>query len=67
MFSTSTYTARRTALMQQMDSGLVILFGNEEVGRNYTANIYEFRQDSTFLYYFGIDQPNLVGVLDIDI
>ena len=66
MFSTGTYTARRTALMQQLDSGLVILFGNEEVGRNYTANIYEFRQDSTFLYYFGIDQPNLVGILDID-
>ncbi len=65
-FTAQTYTARRKQLIENVTSGLVLLQGNEEVGRNYKANIYEFRQDSTFLYYFGLDQPNLVGILDVD-
>ena len=65
-FKKETYILRRKGLMERVSSGLVLLLGNEEVGRNYKANIYEFRQDSTFLYYFGLDQPNLVGILDVD-
>jgi Xaa-Pro aminopeptidase len=33
---------------------------------NYPANPYHFRQDSNFLYFFGLDVPNLVGVIDIE-
>jgi Xaa-Pro aminopeptidase len=33
---------------------------------NYLANTFPFRQDSNFLYYFGIDEPDLAGIIDID-
>jgi len=38
--------------------------GNEESPMNYTDNTYHFRQDSTFLYYFGLSRPGLVALLD---
>ncbi|MEM1326228.1 MAG: aminopeptidase P family protein [Bacteroidota bacterium] len=65
MFSTSTYKNRRTELMNQFESGWLLFLGNEEVGMNYKANAYPFRQDSSFLYYFGIDQPGRVGAIDV--
>lgn len=49
-----------------MSSGIVLILGNEEVSFNYPANTYHFRQDSNFLYFFGLDHPNLAGVMDID-
>lgn len=66
MFSKSTYSNRRQALKQKLGSGLVLLLGNEETGMNYRDNVYPFRQDSTFLYYFGIDAPALLAVIDMD-
>lgn len=66
MFSSSTYTNRRNQLLSPLSSGLILLLGNEESGMNYAANTYPFRQDSTFLYYFGIDQPGLAATLDIE-
>lgn len=66
MFSTQTYIARRAQLKKALGSGLVLFLGNREVGMNYAANPYPFRQDSTFLYYFAIDKPDLAAVLDID-
>ena len=66
MFSKNTYIQRRNRLKRQLGSGLVILPGNEEAPYNYPANAYQFRQDSTFLYFFGQKQPGLVGVIDID-
>jgi Xaa-Pro aminopeptidase len=65
MFSTTTYKNRRNELMAQFESGWLLFLGNEEVGMNYKANTYPFRQDSSFLYYFGIDQPGLVGAVDV--
>ena len=53
-------------LKQKIKQGLILFFGNEESPMNYTDNTYHFRQDSTFLYYFGIQRPGLVGVIDID-
>lgn len=47
-------------------SGLIILLGNEESSMNYKDNLYPFRQDSSFLYFFGIDRPALIGIIDID-
>ncbi len=50
--------------MGKVDKGLILLFGNEESPMNYTDNTYRFRQDSTFLYYFGLTRPGLSAVLD---
>lgn len=66
MFSSETYTQRRDSLRKKMKGGLVILLGNSESPTNYAGNTYHFRQDSTFLYYFGLNSADFVGVLDID-
>jgi Xaa-Pro aminopeptidase len=66
MFSKETYIHRRQALKKAVGSGLIIFPGNEEVGMNYRDNIYHFRQDSSFLYYSGIDRPSLFLLIDID-
>lgn len=66
MFSTETYMARRVQLKKALGSGLALFLGNREVGMNYAANPFPFRQDSTFLYYFGIDKPDLVAVIDVN-
>lgn len=66
MFSKDVYQQRRAALKSKLGSGMVLFLGNDEVGMNYAANTYKFRQDSTFLYYTGIDLPGLVFVMDID-
>ena len=66
MFDKETYIQRRKILIEKIGSGLIILFGNEESPMNYADNGYHFRQDSSFLYYFGIDFPGLTGVIDVD-
>lgn len=66
MFSKETYVNRRQVLKKAIGSGLIIFPGNEEVGMNYRDNIYHFRQDSSFLYYSGIDRPSLFLLIDID-
>lgn len=66
MFAKETYTHRRNVLKKTVGKGLVLLFGNNESPMNYADNTYHFRQDSTFLYYFGMQRPGLVGVIDID-
>jgi len=68
MFDSSTYRSRRRTLVQQdcPESGLVLLLGNRPSPKNYAANPHSFRQDSTFLYYFGLDRPNLYGLIDLD-
>ncbi len=67
MFNKDTYIHRRQVLKQLVGKGLVILFGNNESPANYPANGYApFRQDSSFLYYFGQHHDGLVGVIDID-
>ncbi len=66
MFSSETYIDRRKRLAEQMQSGVVLIVGNDESAMNYPDNPYEFRQDSSFLYFFGLDSPGLVGLIDID-
>ena len=67
MFSKETYVRRRAELKKLVGKGIVVLFGNNEAPYNYPANGYApFRQDSTFLYYFGQHREGLVGVIDID-
>ena len=62
----NTYIKRRARLKKDVSSGLLLFLGNEEVGMNYADNTYRFRQDSTFLYFFGLDYPTLAAVIDID-
>jgi len=64
--SKDTYVRRRARLKRDMQSGLLLFLGNDEVGMNYADNTYRFRQDSTFLYFFGLDYPGLAAVIDID-
>ena len=67
MFSKETYIRRRAELKQLVGEGVIVLFGNNESPANYPANGYTpFRQDSTFLYYFGQHRDGLVGVIDVD-
>lgn len=64
MFSSNTYAQRQQELLKKVKSGIILLPGNEESPMNYTDNTYHFRQDSTFLYYFGLSRPGLVALLD---
>lgn len=66
MFETATYTGRRKRLYSQIDSGLLLFLGNDESPMNYADNPFHYRQDSTFLYFFGLNFAGLVGVIDID-
>ncbi|MBR0049835.1 MAG: aminopeptidase P N-terminal domain-containing protein [Prevotella sp.] len=67
MFSKETYIKRRAELKKLVGEGVIVLFGNNESPCNYPANGYTpFRQDSTFIYYFGQHRDGLVGVIDID-
>ena len=66
MFNKETYIQRRKILTEKIGSGLLLFLGNDESPMNYADNTYHFRQDSSFLYYFGIDFPGLVGVIDVD-
>jgi len=66
MFDAKTYTQRRRLLRKRLGSGLALFLGNEESPMNFADNAYPFRQDSTFLYYFGLDTPGLAAVLDVD-
>ena len=66
MFPTETYVERRNRLRQQVSSGLILLLGNDLSPMNYADNAYPFRQDSTFLYFLGLDDPGLAAVIDID-
>ena len=66
LFDKQTYRERRQKLKESVGSGLIILFGNNESPANYPSNVYKFRQDSTFLYFFGLHREGLVGVIDVD-
>lgn len=67
MFSKETYIQRRNELKRLVGSGIIVFFGNNESPCNYPGNsYYPFRQDSSFLYFFGIQRDGLVGVIDID-
>ncbi|MCJ7630644.1 MAG: aminopeptidase P family protein [Longimicrobiales bacterium] len=66
MFPRQTYIARRDALMSRFDGGLLLFLGHSDSPMNYADNPYHFRQDSTFLYYFGLNQADLAAIIDVD-
>lgn len=66
MFTAQEYTERRAELRKRMQSGIILFLGNTYSSINYPANAYRFRQDSNFLYYFGLKNPNFAGIIDIE-
>ncbi len=66
MFAADVYIERRRRLKEQIQSGLILFLGNEESPMNYPDNQYPFRQDSSFLYFFGLDCPSLAAIVDVD-
>jgi len=66
MFQKEVYINRRKRLTEEVKNGIILLPGNQDAPFNYPANIYTFRQDSAFLYFFGINQANIAGFIDVD-
>ncbi len=66
MFSKDVYINRRNRLREKMGDGLVLILGNNESSMNYPHNTYKYRQDSNFMYFFGLNHPGFAGVMDID-
>ncbi len=66
MFEASTHSERRKGLRERVGSGLILFLGNDPAPMNYPDNPYHFRQDSSFLYYFGLDQAGLAAVIDAE-
>jgi Xaa-Pro aminopeptidase len=66
MFTKETFINRREVLKSKFDKGILLFPGNGESPMNYLDNTYRYRQDSTFSYYFGLNFPNLVGLIDVD-
>jgi Xaa-Pro aminopeptidase len=66
MFNAKTYVDRRDRLRAKFESGLLLFLGNEDSPMNYRDNAYPFRQDSSFLYFFGVDQPGFAALIDLD-
>jgi Xaa-Pro aminopeptidase len=66
LFDSSVYKSRREVLKRTIPSGIILLIGNEESSMNYKDNWYPFRQDSSFLYYFGLPVAGLAAIIDVD-
>lgn len=66
MFSPEVYKKRRENLAKILGKGLYLFLGNVDSPMNYPANAYHFRQDSTFLYFFGLDLPGYASIIDVD-
>ncbi|MDE5550612.1 MAG: aminopeptidase P N-terminal domain-containing protein, partial [Bacteroidaceae bacterium] len=66
MFAKDIYVQRRAELKKRVGEGLILLFGNNDVPNNYPNNTYHFRQDSNFLYYFGLKREGLAAIIDVD-
>lgn len=66
MFAKEVYMRRRAQLMKDVKEGIILLLGNREAPCNYAGNTYKFRQDSTFLYFAGLNDPDFALVLDLN-
>ena len=66
MFKAEVYKKRRDALKAKVKGGIALFLGNEESPMNSPSNTFHYRQDSNFLYFFGLDMPGLAGVIDFD-
>ena len=65
MFKKEVYVQRRNDLKKSFQSGVLFFPGNNEIPMNYEANPFHFRQDSSFLYFFGVDKPSFSGLMSL--
>lgn len=61
--NTEIYKARRQALMDKLDDGLVLLKSPKATIRN-GDNEYKYRQDSDVYYLTGYEEPGIIVLLD---
>ena len=73
MFDKEVYVSRRKKLVSLMAGsapegkrGIALFIGNVDAPAQYKSNGYKFRQDSTWLYYFGLNEPRFAAILDLD-
>ena len=66
MFDSQIYQNRRKALREKVSNGIILILGNNEAPANYPDNTYKFRQDSSFVYFFGHSHPGYAGIIDVD-
>ncbi|PXX25376.1 aminopeptidase P family protein [Arenibacter sp. ARW7G5Y1] len=66
MFAKQEYVTRREKLKELLGDGLVLFLGNDESGINFKHNTYPYRQDSSFIYFFGLQIPGLNAIMDLD-
>ena len=66
MFEANVYKQRREALIKNFREGIILMPANLQLPANFPKNPFKFRQDSTFLYYCGIDYPDVFLAIDID-
>jgi Xaa-Pro aminopeptidase len=66
IFEISTYKTRRNKLASYVKNGIILLQGNDETPMNFKDNTLPFRQDSTFLYFIGLQKTNLASIIDCE-
>lgn len=68
MFGKEVYSVRRRALLEKMkgETGIAVFVGNVESPAQYRDNAYKWRQDSNWLYFWGIDEPRFAATLDLE-
>ncbi|MDO5000573.1 MAG: Xaa-Pro aminopeptidase [Bacteroidales bacterium] len=68
MFGKEVYIARRKALLERLagQKGIALFVGNVDAPAQYKDNCYKWRQDSSWLYLFGIDEPRLAATIDLE-
>lgn len=66
MFDPQTYRCRRDRLTSRFQTGLLLFLGHPDAARNYADNPYPFRQDSSFLYYWGLAEPDMAALIDVE-
>ena len=68
MFEKEVYTARRKALLERLagEKGVAVFLGNVDAPAQYKDNCYKWRQDSNWLYFFGIDEPRFAATIDLE-
>ena len=68
MFEKEVYIARRKALLERLagEKGVAVFLGNVDAPAQYKDNCYKWRQDSNWLYFFGIDEPRFAATIDLE-
>ena len=62
------YSQRRSRLRGLLEGqkGIVVFIGNVDSAAQYRDNGYKWRQDSNWLYFYGIDEPRFAAIMDLE-